>query len=524
MSSKVLIIGLDGGTWKIFKPLMEEGKMPALGKMFEEGASGVLRSTIPPITAAAWASFQTGVNPGKHGIIDFQSFDPKTKRTQLVNSGHLKLDTIWKLASRHNKKIISINVPLTYPPREVNGVVIGGMLSPKVDRNFVRPPDVYERFIKDHDYKITAGRLEKRASMKLQDFINNQIKAEQIRFKVAQQLMEEYEWDLFMVHNQLMDGIQHAFYPYLDPQSGSYDREKHKKISEFYRMSDRFIRELIEQAGDNTTVILLSDHGHREVSTYVNLNAWLREKGYLALTYKRFLGKMLSGLRKLDVINLEKKILGKLVKSPTLIAELSRKASSNLINWEKTEAFMINGGMWGNLHCKDEKTINKITQELQSFKGPVNNLNVVKNIYRKEEIFSGSYLGQLPDLFLSPNEGYAFHAPLIKDIKPFHRADITRYDRVGIHDQNGVLVLQGQNVKIHKNMQADIVDLAPTIFALLDIPIPKYMDGKVLEEVFVEKPEVKIEERELSAITRSAKYSEEDKKEIEERLQDLGYL
>ncbi|RLE47527.1 MAG: hypothetical protein DRJ18_03130 [Candidatus Methanomethylicota archaeon] len=68
---RVIVIGLDGATWKLIKPWAEEGKLQTLKRLMEEGAYGELKSTIPPITAAAWASLLTGKNPGKTGIYDF---------------------------------------------------------------------------------------------------------------------------------------------------------------------------------------------------------------------------------------------------------------------------------------------------------------------------------------------------------------------------------------------------------------------------------------------------------------------
>jgi len=523
-NQKVLIIGLDGGTWKILKTMMEKGKMPFLKKLVKEGASGILKSSIPPITAAAWTSFQTGVNPGKHGIIHFQSFDPVTKQIRLINSDDINAKTIWELASERNKKVIAINVPVTYPPKEVSGIIIGGMLSPKVDERFVHPKEIFHRFIKGQGYQIIGGRLERQASMALEDFIDDQVKIEKKRFDLARKLMKECEWDLFMVHNQLMDRVQHAFYPFLDPESKDYDDEKFEKISKFYEASDMFIAEMAEGAGKNTAIILLSDHGATRVSCYVNLNAWLLKNGYLKLTYKRLVGNLITLTRKFDRFGLSKKIVGKFIKSPTLIMKVIGRTSRNLINWENTQAFTINGIIWGNMHCKEMKLAHQIIEKLKLWKDPVNNKNIIKHIYKKEEIFSGPCLERLPDIFLEPNEEYAFHAPLIKDMKMFHRVNVINNERVGTHDLNGILVIKGNNIKSNLRIRANIVDMAPTVLAILGLPILEYMDGRVLKEVFIRKPKAKIEEAEVSDVLESKQYLEKDEKEIEKRLKDLGYL
>ena len=70
-TSKVLVIGLDGATFDLMLPWIEAGELPTLGRMLSEGSSGPLRSTYPPVTAAAWSTFMTRKNPGKHGIYGF---------------------------------------------------------------------------------------------------------------------------------------------------------------------------------------------------------------------------------------------------------------------------------------------------------------------------------------------------------------------------------------------------------------------------------------------------------------------
>ncbi len=524
MQNKVLIIGLDGGTWKILCPMMENGIMPNLKRLVDSGSSGVLKSTIPPITAAAWTSFQTGVNPGKHGIIDFQAFDMNTKKTRLVNSNDIKIDTILEIASRHNRKVISINMPMTFPPKHVNGVIIGGLLSPGVDRRFAYPEYVYDRFIKGQGYRITAGRLEKRASMSLRDFVEEQIRVEDRRFKLAKQLMKESEWDLFIVHNQLMDGIQHALYSYLDPDSEKYDEQKNNIIGKFYKETDRFIGEILENAKQNTTFIIMSDHGHYEVSAFVNLNAWLRKKGYLKLTSKRFFGNIVALIRQLDFLKVEKRILGKFVKSSTFTAEMARKLNTNVINWSRSRAFMINGGMWGNLYCEDEASAQQIIEELENFTDPIAGVKVVKKIYKKKEVFNGPFTKQLPNLFLEPNCRYAFHAPLLKDMKTFQRPDIDRFERVGVHGLDGIIVFNGHNIKGSNNIKADITDVMPTILSILGLPIPSYIDGSVLGHIFVRKPKKEFEKGLLLKTDKAKPYTREDVQTIKKRLKDLGYI
>ena len=101
---KVLILGLDGATWRVLRPLLEAGELPHLAALVKAGASGLLRSSIPPLTAPAWTNFQTGANAGKHGIFDFRVFDRAARRLWLVSSRDLKLPTLWQVASAAGRR------------------------------------------------------------------------------------------------------------------------------------------------------------------------------------------------------------------------------------------------------------------------------------------------------------------------------------------------------------------------------------------------------------------------------------
>jgi predicted AlkP superfamily phosphohydrolase/phosphomutase len=523
--NKILVIGLDGATWKIIIPMIEKGKMPNLNNLMQKGASGILQSTIPPITPAAWTSFQTGVNPGKHGIIDFRFFDRDVNKIDLVNSSNINMRTLWEIASLHNKKTILINVPLTFPPRAINGIVIGDMLSPAVDERFVYPRAIYDQYIKGQGYQITGGRIDKYKLKSLENFVHEQVKVEEKRFNLAKKLINEQEWDLFMIHNQMMDRIQHAFYSYLDPTSKSYNDDKFDKISIFYEQTDNFIGELVKNAGDNTTVIILSDHGSLEVKSYVNLNIWLYNKGYLNFTYKQYLGNLFTFAKSIGIFDIMKKITCRMVKKPMLFAELTGKASKNLIDLKKSKAYSINSSIWGNMYCVDKKIISRIIKDLRNFRDPEDKNNIVKKVYLKEEIFKGPYLDHLPDLFLEPEKGYIFFTPLIKNMHLFQRPALSRYERVGSHDTDGVIVIKGKNINNITDINGNIFDLMPTILHILDLPVPSYIDGRVLEDIFVKKIPVKITNEDLCLkASKPQGYCDSDKAVIEKRLKELGYL
>ncbi len=97
LAHRVLLIGLDGATFDILTPMMDQGRMPHLRELIDGGASGTLMSTIPPITPAAWTTFMTGKGPGRHGILDFERYNAKTNELSFNSTYEIKQRTIWQI-------------------------------------------------------------------------------------------------------------------------------------------------------------------------------------------------------------------------------------------------------------------------------------------------------------------------------------------------------------------------------------------------------------------------------------------
>ena len=136
VTKKILIVGLDGVTWDVLGPLMAEGKMPALKRVCEQGASGVLTSTTPPITPAAWTTFLTGKQPGSHGIIDFERYDIHTNKLAFNSTRCLDhVRNLWQILGERGFKVGSVNVPMTFPAESRNSPVIRWVRKPERKRN-----------------------------------------------------------------------------------------------------------------------------------------------------------------------------------------------------------------------------------------------------------------------------------------------------------------------------------------------------------------------------------------------------
>ena len=141
---KVLVIGLDGGMLTLIESLVDNGVMPHMGNLLRGGVSGILESVFPAITAPAWASFMTGTNPGKHGIFNFFKNLRDLNNRQIISYDSIKAPTLMSAANKSGKKVVSLNMPVTYPPPPIDGSVISGMFTPSLAAQFTHPPGLYD--------------------------------------------------------------------------------------------------------------------------------------------------------------------------------------------------------------------------------------------------------------------------------------------------------------------------------------------------------------------------------------------
>lgn len=525
---KVLIIGLDGATWDIMNPLMKNGYMPNLKKMTEEGTRGILKSTKPPITPVAWSSFQTGCNPGKHGIFDFKGYDRKNSETFFVNSTSIRVPTIWEYLSSMNKKIIVLNVPLTYPPKKVNGYIITGFPTPGEESEFTFP-NYLKKELQEMSEKwiIPKHSTQYNPHNDFHNFISQMLEILENRLNITMYMMTRYEWDVFMTHFHCVDFIQHPFWKYLDTNHPSFNKDKYEYIaSHFYKILDEILKEIEETAkkySPNLLTVLMSDHGFQAHRKKVSLNKWLYDKGYIRLTENKntqTANKILKFVRKNDIFNFRKKVIPA-SKQKKIIRDLEK----GLIEKGKSSAFAV-GSFWGYLYLNNNH--DKLIKDLKEWVDEENGEKIIKKIFKKEELFQNSKLENLPDLVLEPVDGYTFFTHTYFSNKPIILpVDINKEFHVGTHHEDGIFLFKGNGVNAGI-CEANILDIAPTILYQMGLPIPSYMDGKVIQSVFSEdfkkSRTIKYSDIEQKKSNDKITYTEKESQKIKDRLRNLGYL
>jgi predicted AlkP superfamily phosphohydrolase/phosphomutase len=542
--TRILVIGLDGAPFNLVSPWIKEDKLPNIAKIARKGAFGKLTSTIPPCTAAAWSSFLTGKNPGKHGVYEIIARKKDSYDITPVNASYRQGQTILDLLGKHGKIVVALNIPFTYPPKEVNGCMVTGMITPPKADDFTYPPSLkleLERNLRE--YRVHNRTTYREGGEN--EFLKDLHLVTDMRAEAALYLMDSYDWDFFMVVFNGTDQIQHALWKYMEDDKSS--NQYQDAISLFYEKVDQVVGELLKKIDQYTTVIILSDHGATLLRKWIHLNNFLMQLGLLKLnryiqTQFRYLAFKL-GITPLSIYKLLLKLgLGGIRK------RISREKAHRLtrfflnlsdVNWSETKAFAIPGmgQIYVNLRGREPEgsvSIGKeyealrvsLMKKLEELKDPETGENVIENVYRKEEIYSGPFLDQAPDIQCLPKVPYG--------TAPEHEFGSSSLvsSVFGIsarHTMDGILLISGPNIKSGTTItNAEMVDLTPTILYSLNLPLPRDMDGDVLTEVFTSSHtksnpiayvEVSIEEAK-----EKYEFSVSEEEELKDRLKGLGYL
>ena len=212
---RVLVIGLDGATFDLITPWVDKGELPCFKRLLQEGGHGELKAIPIASSPQSWSSFMTGKNPGKHGVFFFTERIPGTYDVQFANARSRKGKSLWRIASNGGKKVVAVNVPMTYPPEEVNGAMISGFDAPDTT-NFVYPPEL-EREIRHilKDYIIDLRLRSSVTKNKRGEVLEGLKLMEEQRYKLCEHMMDRCDWDLFMVVFNATDRVQPVSYTHL---------------------------------------------------------------------------------------------------------------------------------------------------------------------------------------------------------------------------------------------------------------------------------------------------------------------
>ncbi|MBU0493741.1 MAG: alkaline phosphatase family protein [Chloroflexi bacterium] len=552
--TQLLIIGLDGATFDLIEPWAND--LRNLAGLMRRGAWGRLRSTVPPVTFPAWTSFMTGVNPGQHGVFDFTRRVPGTYRVEFVNATHRRRPTLWRILSDAGLRVGVMGVPATYPPEYLNGFQISGFDAPVavgIDRSFVHPSELYDeirravgeyRTTDFQEVRIGPG-WHRAATRSLLDVLA-------VKQDIAAYLLQREPWDCFMVLFGEADTVSHHFWLHHDsvsPRHPAGAGELRDAIRTVYRRLDEAVGALLALA-PQAHVLIASDHGFGGAGDKaVYINRRLAECGLLrfrrrgAVDWGTHAAKRLA----LRLPAGAQERLFRLV-GPAAGALESRNRFAG-IDWAGTQAFSEEQntcpGVWINRRDREplgivasdayEATRDAVIEALHTWRDPVTGRPVVAQALRREAVYHGPFVGEAPDVVVefALDAGYSYAVqgsggrpgPAVRVLAPHEYLGAKGPGMNGTHRPDGVLLLAGPQVRAGTVLHsANIVDAAPTALHLLGLPVPSYMDGRVLVEALtVDRPVVDME-MSLPDAASPASYSPAEEAIVAARLRALGYL
>jgi predicted AlkP superfamily phosphohydrolase/phosphomutase len=523
--NRVLVIGWDGADWRILDPMLEAGVLPNLAGLVGRGGRAVLKSTLPTHSWSAWPSFLTGVDPDDHGVYDILEARGQSGRQYPVSFRSIRERTFMADLARAGVETIMVNVPLTFPPPQIEGKLIAGGVLPK-RRGFTYPEGLQTELeeagaawpINGTSWVTFRNRPE--PLLEEADWF---IRARQ---KACEHLLDTTDWRVACLVFVETDRIQHCLSKYISPDHPDYGELSKTtlagKVRDLYRLLDDCLGRLVERTHPEDLVVFMSDHGMQSCTGAVNMDRLLEQLGYLEFSATNaVLGPMQWGpvrafARKVyDVLGLH-----------------GRVALPQSVNWSKTKAYTsirsTGEGISVNLAAREPRGIvepsafetvrDQVSEAVASFVDPRTGRSPVGRVWRREEVFKGKYAGEAPDLLLEPAPLYSLtHA----------RASVEPADWLsGDHRVDGVLAAAGGMADPSSFPDAArLVDLAPTMLAAVGVPASVRHSGAVLPAVVGGELAVAANEAEPqhSPDMREG-LDEAEAEEVEEHLRGLGYL
>lgn len=473
----VLVIGIDGACWPLIHDWIGEGILPNLESLRSEGMWGDLESCIPPVTCPAWKCYSTGKNPGKLGVFWWENLDIEARKSFIPSSRDFKSREIWDFLNSVGISTGIVGMPLTYPPKTVDGFIIsGGPGAP--DSGYAYPSDIEAELESEFDY---TPRPVYPANVKnnKNEFAEKTLEQIRLDFEIGRYLNNKYDVDFLQICSFEINGpLQHLF----------YDEEP-------TRRAWKFIDEEIGKLADEFEyVIVHSDHGTSEMDKQFFINSWLDAEGYLTRNRSLFEFFANYGIHRNNIIELLDKIgikqrlqnvdflrtiAQRIPDKRGLFGETEGSAIFDKVDWEKTQAVgLAQGPVYLNksqLTKTEYQSIrDRLRQELSESRDPETGSCPVQYVFDRDEIYHGEYLHKAPDLVALDASRYHNKGGIGK------QSLFNESDWKGNNSRQGLYIASGPDIS-HKRQDAEIYDLLPTILSLFDVPAPDSCDG---EQIF----------------------------------------
>ncbi len=450
--TRVLVVGWDGATFDLLDPMVAEGELPHLAALMARGRTAALESTRIPISSAAWPTITTGVGPGVHGVYSFFQTEEEGYDVRLVAATDVAAPPIWRVLSGRGQRSHVWGVPITYPPEQIDGTLVAGMLSP-FGAPYAHPRGLADElrtkgFVPD----LGVWRQDQVADL---DLVRRQL---DLKEQELLELAGRQDWRLCMFVFKSLDVLCHR--PNLDLQGA--------EIRELLRRLDGILGNLIERVGPDTTVVLLSDHGFKSYRRAFNLHRWLVDEGWSVQREGESTGASAVGPLA------QAKVSQRAARLATLDLGASRALADvaegnfgairlNIAGREAAGPLAREGAA---------EAIEELTARLGTLELPAG-VPLVRGVHRGADLYPGPLQdARVPDLIVEFDPAWRvytdlFGPPISVGTPPFPD-----------HALDGVLVIAGPSIKgDSERSRAQLTDVAPMLYHLMGEPIPARLEG-----------------------------------------------
>ena len=467
---RVAVIGVDCLTPQLlFDRFLEE--LPAFGRLAAAHPHGTLRSTVPPITVPAWMCMATSQDPGQLGLYGFRNrVDHGYGEMRVADATWLPAaPSLWQLLSRRRRRSLVVGVPLTYPPRPIVGELVAGLPIPDGADVITQPPALraeIDALCGEGGYPVDVKDFRTAARAQLLERLH---RLRETRFDIVEALAKRSEWDLLFMVEMGVDRLHHAFWADCHPDHPQHDPKSpfSSAIRDYYVALDRRVGRLLDVLGDDTAVLIVSDHGARTMKGGVRFNEWLVQQGLLALARRP---------QKIDRLCLDD------------------------IDWTKSSAWADGGyhaRIFINVAGREPQGVvsdlpafrASLKRGLEEMRGP-DGTPLGNRVFIPEETFR-TVRGVAPDLIVFPGDlALRANGTVVPDgdvSDAIFSADNDTGADGANHAVDGVLMLRpahGAPSPGGARVSASLYDVAPTVLRLLGEPVPEHMIGAPMPFAF----------------------------------------
>ncbi|MCA9946136.1 MAG: alkaline phosphatase family protein [Anaerolineales bacterium] len=558
---RVLIIGLDGASPGLVRQWQDT--LPNLSRLMQTGSSGVLTSVVPPRSIPAWYCFATGMNPAKLGVFGFSQRRPGTYDYTFANFTFCQAPPFWHWLNKQQISSGIVHLPGTYPPQATQGFMVSGWPGPLNRGNLVYSSPAtlshdIDKFLQRPFELISPKSIERDNDAEM---LAERLRILKMHGDTAHHLLQNQPWQVAVVVLSPLDRASHQFWRHMEPTHPQHDPTLAKQLGsalqQVYEASDAEVGRLLSLLNDEDYVFIVSDHGFGPIRRTFYLNEWLRQNGYLVLKEGTQAGQ----------IGVVRKWLGRLSaplfwlndRSPLfrkLAAPFKKRALSNLardayvqtkhaglvrlnhlpIDWDKTRAYSPDeSSLYLNLAGRDPEGIvppgtaatqllAEIEKKLQQVKDPRTGESIPVQIHRKETVYDGRFLAEAPELIIDMDD---YQTEVMAELENGRLIDHTPL-RSGNHTPDGLLIAAGPEIAPGQTVNANLIDIAPTVLHLLGLAVPTAMDGQVCLNLFtpdspMHQRAIRYDSSEFQAKA-TEEFTAEEAAQIEKQLRDLGYL